>query len=621
MSKVLLVIPPMTQLNTPYPATAYLKGFLDSRGHACTQADFALELALKIFSRDGIAALASALQSRGGVTALSLRQVFFLEAIEDYRRTVEPVVRFLQGQEPTLAFRLAARTYVPEGPRFTPLQDQAYPLAAAFGTLGVQDRAKHIASLYLDDIADVVQETLDSDFALSRYGEKLASSQIRFDPLLERLQRTTVLDEWLEEITDSWIERVQPEWVGVTAPFPGNVYGAFRIAARIKKNHPFVKTVLGGGYVNTELRWLNDERVHAYFDFLTLDDGEAPLLELLGDTGRRLRTYERGQWRTDPGTHDIPFKETATPSYVGLPLDRYLSMLEMLNPMHRLWSDLRWNKLTLAHGCYWKKCSFCDTSLDYIQRYEPASVDLTLRRMREIRAQTGQSGFHFVDEAAPPAALKALSEKIIAENETFTWWGNIRFEKAFSPEVARSMADAGCVALTGGLEVASDRLLERMQKGVSIEQVARVTKAFSDAGILVHAYLMYGFPTQTVQETVDSLEVVRQLFKEGCIQSAFWHRFSATVHSPVGRDPAAFGVRVHSPFEDLPKRAFAINDVPFTDPTGADHDALGAGLRKALYNYMVGYGLDEDVRAWFDCAVPKATTARTRIRRALAHTN
>jgi hypothetical protein len=285
----------------------------------------------------------------------------------------------------------------------------------------------------------------------------------------------------------------------------------------------------------------------------------------------------------------------------------------MLNPMHRLWSDTRWNKLTVAHGCYWKKCSFCDISLDYIGNYDPIAADQLVDRIEALIAETGTRGFHFVDEAAPPAGLKGLAERLVARNVAVTWWGNIRFEKTFTPALCRLLADSGCIAVSGGLEVASNRLLERMQKGVTVEQVARVTKAFSDAGIKVHAYLMYGFPTQTEQETIDSLERVRQLFANGCLDSAYWHRFSATAHSPIGLDPAAFGIKL------LPLRAptFARNDLPFEDPTGCDHEALGAGLRKAVYNYMLGMGLEEDVRVWFSTPRPKARVAKDFIKKAL----
>lgn len=313
---------------------------------------------------------------------------------------------------------------------------------------------------------------------------------------------------------------------------------------------------------------------------------------------------------------DVPFEEVGTATWDGLPLNSYLSLLDMLNPMHRLWSDGRWNKLTVAHGCYWKKCSFCDVSLDYISRYETASASLLVDRIEAIVAETGQTGFHFVDEAAPPKILKALAEELIARKVVISWWGNIRFEKTFTPELSELLAQSGCIAMSGGLEVASDRLLDLMKKGVSVEQVAQVTKGFSDAGILVHAYLMYGFPTQTVQETVDSLEYVRQLFENGCIQSGFFHRFTCTVHSPVGLDPSAYGIEL----VPLPPISFAKNDVAFIDSTGVDHDHLGLGLKKAIYNFMHGVGFEEETHQWFDIpGIPKTSLGRNKIAKALRH--
>ncbi|MFN8707527.1 MAG: radical SAM protein, partial [Planctomyces sp.] len=223
------------------------------------------------------------------------------------------------------------------------------------------------------------------------------------------------------------------------------------------------------------------------------------------------------------------------------------------------------------------------------------------------------SGFHFVDEAAPPGGLRAHAEELQRRNVRISWWGNNRFEKSFTPELCQLLAESGCIAISGGLEVASDRLLALMKKGVSVPQVARVTRGFSDAGILVHAYLMYGFPTQTVQETVDALEYVRQMFEQGCIQSGFFHRFTCTVHSPVGKNPQDYGVELLP----LPPVTFAKNDIPFRDPTGVDHDVLGEALSRALYNFMHGIGFDADVRSWFRGKVPKTRVPRNFIARAI----
>ena len=625
--KVLSLIPPMTQLNTPYPSSAYLTGFLRARQIDAAQEDLALALVLSFFTSQGISEIHSqALTLPEQDRSASVN--YFLDYFESYQDTIEPVIAFLQGRDSTLSHRINTRDFLPEGPRFFSLdayddEDSADPLAWAFGALGSHDRARHLATLYLNDLSDVLRDAVDDRFEFVRYAESLASSQPTFNPLAEALAaHPTLMDLRLQKLTMQAVEKHQPSLVILSVPFPGAMYAALRIAQTIKAKYPKIKIALGGGYVNTELRELTEPRLFDYVDFISLDSGERPLLNILEhldgkrSVERLVRTFVRnaaGQvqymnWQ-EP---DIPFEDVGVATWDGLPLNSYLSLLDMLNPMHRLWSDGRWNKLTVAHGCYWKKCSFCDVSLDYISRYETASASLLVDRIEQIVAETGQTGFHFVDEAAPPKALKALAEELLRRKVMISWWGNIRFEKTFTPDLAELLAKSGCIAMSGGLEVASDRLLNLMKKGVTVEQVARVTKGFSDAGILVHAYLMYGFPTQTVQETVDALEYVRQLFENGCIQSGFFHRFTCTVHSPVGKNPEEYGITLIP----LPPVSFAKNDIAFNDPSGIDHDALGLGLKKAIYNFMHGVGLEQEVHTWFDecgMSIPKSKVPRNKI--------
>ncbi len=651
--RVLSVIPPMTQLNTPYPSTAYLTGFLRSRGVSAVQEDLALKLVLSLLTTQGLEDVkVRALRLPEAERSASVN--FFLDFFARYVHTIQPTIAFLQGKDSTLSHRIAGRGFLPEGPRFAALDayddsESGDPLSWAFGALGQQDRARHLATLYLNDLADVLRDAVDSRFEFVRYGESLAGSQATFEPLAEALAAPlTLMDEKLQALTLQAIDQHQPTLVLLSVPFPGAVYAAFRIAQCVKQHHPSIQIAMGGGFVNTELRELTEPRVFDYVDFVTLDSGERPLLALLEhlegkrSASRLVRTFIRKS-ADEAGNSDftansqrvqlinwsepdVPFEEVGTATWDGLPLQDYLSLLDMLNPMHRLWSDGRWNKLTVAHGCYWKKCSFCDVSLDYISRYETASATLLVDRIEQIVKETGQTGFHFVDEAAPPKALKALAEELIRRNVHISWWGNIRFEKTFTPELAELLAESGCIAMSGGLEVASDRLLKLMKKGVTVEQVAQVTKGFSEAGILVHAYLMYGFPTQTVQDTVDALEYVRQLFENGCIQSGFFHRFTCTVHSPVGLNPEEYGIELIP----LPSVSFGKNDIGFIDPSGVDHDLLGLGLKKAIYNFMHGIGLEQDVRTWFQDALieqargkspafktPKSTVSRTKISQAL----
>jgi hypothetical protein len=630
--KVLSLIPPMTQLNTPYPSTAYITGFLRSRGINAVQEDLALALVLGFFTAEGLGRVhAQAIGLKDEFRSANVN--FFLDHFLTYQLTIERVIAFLQGRDNTLSHRINGRDFLPEGPRFNALDayddgESSDSLAWAFGALGSHDRARHLATLYLNDLSDVLRDAVDERFEFVRYAESLASSQPTFDPLAHALAaEPTLMDVTLCELTAKVIRQHQPNLVLLSVPFPGAMYASLRIAQTIKLNWPDIKIAMGGGYVNTELRELTEPRLFDFIDFISLDAGERPLLAIMDhlegkrSVERLVRTFVRTETQQvrlmswpEP---DVPFEDVGTATWDGLPLNSYLSLLDMLNPMHRLWSDGRWNKLTVAQGCYWKKCSFCDISLDYISRYETASASLLVDRIETIIAETGQTGFHFVDEAAPPKMLKALAQELIRRQVFISWWGNIRFEKTFTPELAALLAKSGCIALSGGLEVASDRLLALMKKGVSVAQVANVTKGFAESGILVHAYLMYGFPTQTVQETVDALEVVRQLFENGCIHSGFFHRFTCTVHSPVGLNPAQYGITL----EALPPIAFAKNDIGFIDPSGVDHDLLGLGLKKAIYNFMHGLGFEEDVRVWFKGIVknlPKSTIPRQKLAKILS---
>ncbi len=616
---ILLITPPFTQLNTPYPATAYLKGFLNTKNIPSFQADLGIDVTTELFSSEGMKNLFDYIEQKQAME-FSANASRIITLKDEYIRYIDSVIRFLQGKDPTIANFICKRDMLPEASRFQQLDD----LAWAFGSMGIQDKAKHLATMYLEDISDLIKECVDPHFGFSRYAEKLGRSANSFDELYAALKLPlTYVDEIMVKLLADYIGRYNPSIVAISVPFPGNLYSSLRCGEWIKKHHPHITVTMGGGFANTELRSLSDPRVFEFYDFITLDDGEAPVENLWkwkqgeNNLQQLKRTFllkdGKVEYVNDPSLKDYRQGEVGTPDYAGLPLNKYISAIEIVNPMHRLWSDGRWNKLTMAHGCYWGKCTFCDISLDYIRLYEPVAAGLLCDRMEQLIAQTGETGFHFVDEAAPPALMRALALEIIRRKLTVSWWTNIRFEKSFTADLCLLLKASGCIAVSGGLEVASDRLLALIDKGITVAQVARVNRNFTNAGIMVHAYLMYGFPTQTAQETIDSLEMVRQMFRLGILQSAFWHQFTMTAHSPVGLDPAKFKVKKET--EEI--GTFANNDIVHIDPTGADHEAFSFGLKKSLLNYMHGVGLDEPLHKWFDFRIPKATVAPAYIENAL----
>jgi radical SAM superfamily enzyme YgiQ (UPF0313 family) len=606
--RLLLITPPFTQLNTPYPATTYLKGFLNTKGIYSHQSDLGIEVILKIFSKEGLTKIFEYLNELDLEVSDNINRMYQLQ--DEYIHTINPVISFLQNKNPTLAHDICSRRFLPEAARFETIED----LDWAFGTMGLQDKAKHLATLYLEDLGDLITEMIDPHFGFSRYAERLGRTASSFDTLNQNLQKdNTIITDFLIELLDEKIKLSNPTLVCISIPFPGNLFAAFKCGQYIKSKYSAIKIAIGGGYPNTELRSISDPRVFDYIDFITLDDGEKPL-ELLIEylNGNReitnlKRTFARlGDeviYHYAATEKDVPQKDTGTPDNTDLLLTSYISVIEVANSMHSMWSDGRWNKLTLAHGCYWGKCTFCDVSLDYIRHYEPLTAVLICDRIEELILQTGNNGFHFVDEAAPPGLLKELCLEILRRKIIVTWWTNIRFEKHFTPDLAYLMKAAGCIAVAGGLEVASDRLLQLMKKGVTVAQVAQVADALTNVGIMVHAYLMYGFPTETAAETIDALEMVRQMFEQDVISSGFWHQFAMTAHSPVGKDPEAFNVRRVGP--DF--AGFAENDLYHEDPNGANHEQYSEGLKKSLFNFMQGAGYDLPLKTWFDFKVPSTT--------------
>lgn len=599
MAKILLVTPPFTQINSPYPATAYLKGYLGSRGYEAEQFDLSTELINGVFSLgflERVFGLFKGSRDENIVRIYAMRR--------EYLRSVDAVMDFLRGTNPELAVLICSGEFLPQASRFAAAEDTDY----FFGTLGSLDCAKFLCTLYLQDLSDFIRDTVSAHFEIVRYGEKIAMSVPSFAKLEAELSKPlNIIEELMVGLLDRELGRCGVEYVGFSVPFPGNLLSALRCAGYIKGKYPGVKTIIGGGYPSTELRSMTDKGIFDYIDYCILDDGELPLERILSG-GELVRTYTRDGYFT--ADDNITHLQRGCPDFSGLPHRKYISLTEVTNPMHRLWSDGRWNKMMIAHGCYWAKCAFCDTSLDYICRYDTVPAAEFVDWMERVMAQTGSRGFHFVDEAAPPKMLKEISLEILRRGLKVAWWTNIRFESSFTGDLAMLMAAAGCVAVSGGLETASDRLLEKMNKGVTIEQATMVMRGFYYSGIMVHAYLMYGFPGQTLQESVDSLEVVRQMFRAELINSAFWHRYAMTLHSPCGLNPEVFGAVRRS----AGLSPFANNEVEFTDKRDHNINMVGEALRESLCGYMYGNGIDRPAHKWFKGKdVPQTTVENSLI--------
>ena len=261
--------------------------------------------------------------------------------------------------------------------------------------------------------------------------------------------------------------------------------------------------------------------------------------------------------------------------------------------MHRLWTDGTWIKAYLAHGCYWHKCAFCDTKLDYVCGYKPVNVEKLFAGLKKTAVEKGVYGIHFVDEALPAACLKKFALLNARNGNELYFWGNVRFEKVFTKDLAAFLSYCGFGAVSAGIEVATGTGLKNINKGTDIDSIVSACAAFKEAGILAHAYMIYGFWYDTPQTIIDSMETLRQFFAAGLLDSAFWHKFTLTKNSEL--------------YDQL-KNSWK---------GGTEFKKYGRPLETALDSWMHGIKIEQKVQKWFDFPVPAPTIQRDFVEKAI----
>lgn len=609
MLKIALVTPPISNLNTPYAAVPRLAAWLSAAGHQVTQIDLSLELALRLYSRDGLARAFAAVDP---ASVKGESEDVWLQR-ERYIGVIDEAIALLQGRDFSIAHRIVRGDHLPESSYFR-LETPAARLKK-FGKWGKNDLARHMATLMLLDLVDFFRSTLTPHVGLLEYGTSLASPQPSFSPLAAELERPpNVIVEMMLEAADATFAP-DLDLVCFTCPFPGMMFGALSTGAWLSTHRPHARRALGGGFPSTELRNLTDPRVFDYVDYLVLDDGELPLQQIC----RRLegtvdaplhKTFVRDGkvvvFHEDSGLETPPFRSLPAPDYPRDDLQRYLhTIIPQATVVARLLNEGTWLKLTAAHGCYWKKCTFCDVHLPYIADFDPIPAGMLADQMDVMHARSGRSTFHFTDEAAPPALLVNLALELLRRGRSYQFWGNVRFDTSFTPDRCRLLAAAGMIAVTGGIEIASDALLPRIQKGITVPHIVKVLEAFSNAGISTHAYLIYGFPGETLQDSLDSLETLRQLVRGGLLSSGAYHEYALTVHSPIGKQPHLYDIRRKAPAFG----GFAYYQHPYDTLRGERPSReVFETLMEAVKEYAEGRALDRDVREFFrEGAVPPPT--------------
>ncbi len=620
--KALLVQPPLVQLNAPYPAIHFLEAFLRSRGIEAEARDHSIETYRRVFSRSFLPRIFEA--ARGALDGAPDGDRIQLERYLSYEKLylelIDGLVDYLAGGDPAFAHRLAQAAELPRGQRASAfLESRSLRISP--------DESRILATAILSDLADLASFAYDPNFSTVRYGERVATSRGSFSEVEAALGSSPVLEEaygpYLEEEWDRLGEA--PSLLLVSIPFPGCLLGALACARSARGAFGAdTRIAFGGGYVSTELRGLEDPGIFDYCDYLSFDSGYGSLASILeaeagapktrlfktmyrdGEgvvaaagfpEGDEARGRARGRADCDEaarlGREEAQAVRSIAPDYASADFGRYLRVLDSSNPMHRLWSDSPWLKYRLAHGCYWARCEFCDTELDYVAGYARSDLDAVFAAADEASARTGLYGLHFVDEAMPMAALLDFAgrnrERAASGKTPFHFWGNVRFDASWTADRCEYLAASGLVAVSGGVEIATERGLEMTDKGFDLAGLTRCLVAMRESGLLVHAYLIYGFPGQDRGSIVDSAEVCRQLFASGLIDSAFWHRFVLTRHSRMYREWRDGGRPGLGPRDE--SRPFASNDLAFEGEEA--YDEYDGPLAAVLESWMRGSAADE----------------------------
>lgn len=665
MLNTLIIQPPLVQLNTPYPSGAYLLDFFNSlyeeknvKGRV-EWFDLSNSFFHKIFCKHGIAhifnstfekalKLSSQYESQGDDnTAFHLRR--FISQKEFWINWIDEIIAIVCSSNSKISGREFAHEFIRSAhvPRGMWVENFLSNLNRDVST----DDAQILSSLALADLADYITMVYDQNFALIRYAEHLATSTAEFSETIEGLKAPSLNDFYkpllLEKITSY---KNEPTLYCISVPFPGCFESALFSADLIRKEcGDNAIIIFGGGYVNTELREISEKGIFDYCHILSYDKGYGSYIRLFDEfknaacgiedekqcfnlkeafenifDSRRFYNFsylKNGSviipLEKENEEYKVLYKKEheyirkITPDYSHIDFTKYPRLADDTNPMHRIWNDGAWLKAYIAHGCYWHRCAFCDTTLDYVKDYCLTDINSLYDSLCVQAEKTGVHGIHFVDEACPPVALQNFALKNMAVKSSnkipLTYWGNIRFEKTFDRDLADLLSAGGLTAVSAGIEIATGNGLSAVNKGTDMENIVNACCAFKEAGILIHSYMIFGFWSQSVQDLIDSMETLRQLFEAGLLDSAFWHKFTLTLHSTVYEE---YKKGKYPELKILPqkKTQFAKNDLHFEGEEKSEK--FSAPLNAALELWMHGEKLSKPVESYFPFKMPKPSIAK-----------
>jgi radical SAM superfamily enzyme YgiQ (UPF0313 family) len=374
-----------------------------------------------------------------------------------------------------------------------------------------------------------------------------ASTQDTYFNPFRNLFETTIIPQ---------IRREEPDVVGISLTSSEQVVAAFTLAFMIKEAGLSTHVTLGGKLITGWRDLLpKAEPLWELFDSAIAFEGEVALLQLvkaLGGTrdgapggGADLSTVPNLMYRDGSGVQVNEFKEPEPteclpiPSFDGLPLDSYLTPSRVLP----VWA---------SRGCYWGRCAFCNVGYGESKHFDELQAARVVEEMATLSQAYGTEKFFFADEALTPRMLRALSSLLIEEGASFKWASCVRCEPGITADLLKEMRRAGCRLLSFGIESGSQRVLDRMHKGTSMETVRQNLRDSAAAGIWNHVFMFFGFPGETEQDARETIEFFQA--NRDVIQSLSSNTFLLERYARAFDDPETYDIsRIvpPSPQQDL----------------------------------------------------------------------
>ncbi len=359
-------------------------------------------------------------------------------------------------------------------------------------------------------------------------GDYVHNSVSEFVPAdLERVARGevgTLFDGYFQQQLLPQVLKFAPKVVSISVNYRHQVLPAFALAGLLHRHCPELVLVGGGGMISSWRSLLTNQDLRfSVFSHLVFGPGEASLAALAEGVAPSDYFLE------DPSV--VAFE----PDFSFAPPDAYLSPVPIL-------------PVSASRGCYWRRCRFCPEAASPTHPYLESAPGTFTELLTTLAARYGAGHFHLTDNAVPICVLRELAAQ--KESPTgFAWHGFVRFERdLLDPDFVAGLAAGGCRMLQLGLESGSQLVLDRLQKGTRVDEVAMMLDNLRQAGIAAYVYIMLGTPGETREDA----ELTRQFLEQHAASISYLNLAIMNLprESVLLDEPSAIGIDSSAPLGD-----------------------------------------------------------------------